>query len=437
MIQLIIDNSYSKITGLTASQHKELSNLLSYVVGGKSSYFSSYGPKRKSLLDKKGNLPTGLVHRVVSSLMAKKLDLDIKDIRIKPEYDAWCSAGYRLTKKPYAAQSNAAREAAIYGRGIISMPTGSGKSLVIALIASRLSVKTLIVVPSLEIKQQLTRSLLEHNGTLRFITVENIDSPRLNNLTDFGCLIIDEAHHVAAKTYQKLNKTAWKGIYYRFFLTATPYRNDTEETLLFESVAGSLIYELSYKNAVANGYIVPIESYYIESPKKENDCYTWSEVYSSLVVNNKIRSDIISLLLLTLNNNDKSTLCLVKEVKHGKILSDITGLPFVSGADDESREYIQQFNRGEIKVLIGTTGILGEGIDTRPCEYVVIAGLGKAKSQFMQQVGRAVRTYSGKESAKVILIKDKSHKFCTRHFKAQCDILKTEYGSVPIKLGVI
>ena len=131
---------------------------------------------------------------------------------------------------------------------------------------------------------------------------------------------------------------------------------------------------------------------------------------------------------------DKPTLCLVREVIHGKILSDLTGYPFVSGEDDESRDYIRQFNAGEIKTLIGTTGILGEGVDTKPCEYVVIAGLGKAKSQFMQAVGRAVRTYPGKESAKVIIFNDRSHKYLIRHYNEQSRILLDEYGIKPVKL---
>jgi superfamily II DNA or RNA helicase len=109
----------------------------------------------------------------------------------------------------------------------------------------------------------------------------------------------------------------------------------------------------------------------------------------------------------------------------------MTGIPFANGQDEESRDFIRQFNSGGIKALIGTTGVLGEGVDTKPCEIVIIACLGKAKSAFMQQVGRAVRTYPGKESAKVVIIKDASHKFLSRHYAAQVAILKEEYGVTP------
>lgn len=393
--------------------------MLSYTENAKSAYFGKGYARHKSLLSKTGEFPTGLLHHITC-----KID-QIVDKRIKP-LDKFSTLPE--LKDAYSWQRRALVNSCAKARGIITAPTGTGKSRVISMICSRFN-KILVIVPTLEIKKQLS-DILKRPG----ITVENIDSKALNSLKDFDCLIIDEAHHVASKTYHKLNKKVWTGIYHRYFLTATPFRNDVEEQLLFESIAGEIIYKLDYIEAISKGYIVPIEAYYIEMPKRPTEAYTWSQVYSEHVVNDISRNREIIDILTKLHSAGKSTLCLVKEVKHGKILSEITGLPFVSGADDDSRKYIRQFNTGQISVLIGTTGVLGEGVDTKPCEYIIIAGLGKAKSQFMQQVGRAVRTYPGKESAKVILIQDKSHKFLSRHFREQCAIMELEYGVTPIKL---
>lgn len=430
MVIITINNSYSKISGLTADQEKALRKELSYVVGGSSSYFSKYGPKRTSLLSKRGEFPTGCLNRAITHLKRQCDLLTVEDSRIRPEPKF--EFGFE-GRKSYPWQDEALERAILYKRGIISATTGSGKSKVIQMIAYCYGLRTLVIVPSLGIKKQLSETL----KNLPNVEIENIDSPRLKTMTDFDVLIIDEGHHVAARTYRKLNKLSWNTIYYRFFLTATPFRNDTEETLLFESIAGQIIYELTYKEAVKNKYIVPIEAYYLEMPKKETDAYTYPEVYSQLVVHNEDRNNQIAYLMLKLNQNKTPALCLVREVAHGKLLSDMTGIPFVNGADDESRDYIRQFNSGEIKALIGTTGVLGEGIDSKPAEYVVIAGLGKAKSQFMQQVGRVLRRFEGKESGKVILIRDNSHKYTLRHFKEQCKILKEEYGiNKPLKLEI-
>jgi len=433
VIKLEIGNSYSKITGLSAKQEKELREALSYIVGGSSAYYSGFGVRKKSLLNKKGEFPSGLLWRTEVWLKNQKINwCRIEKRQNRPLTIPRRLVGLEVT--PYKDQLEAVKKAELYGHGTISMPTGTGKSLVIALIAARLNVKTLVIVPSIEIKKQLSESISDALGPSHKVTVENIDSRRLNKLTDFDCLIIDEAHHSAAKTYQKLNKTAWTGIYYRFFMTATPFRNDTEETLLFEAIAGQVIYKLDYKTAVKNKYIVPIEAFYIDLPKHKNDYYAWQEVYKNLIVNNVHRNSIIFSLLFSLYEADKSTLCLVKEVQHGK---NINYPVFVHGEDDETRFLINKFNNREIKGLVATSGMMGEGVDTKPCEYVIIAGLGKAKSQFMQAVGRAVRNYPGKESAKIIIFRDTSHKFTLRHFNAQKKILKEEYGVVVSKLEII
>jgi len=425
VISIEIGNSYSRIKGLNPKQERELKALLSYTVGGSSAYFSGYGVRKKSLLGKGGFFPSGLLHRLPA--------YPTQDFRIKP------SIRPKATIKginPYPWQVDAVKAAIKANRGIITAPTGTGKSLAMALLIAELNVKTLVVVPSLEICKQLADTFKEYG--LINVKVLNIDSSTLSNSLfyniQFDCLIIDEGHHVAAKTYRKLNKEMWKNIYHRYFFTATPFRNDTEETLLFESIAGQVIYKLDYKTAISKGYIVPIEAYYIDLPKIDNDCYTYQEVYKKLVVDNDYRNNLIASLLHKLS--DKSTLCLVKEVRHGRILAATSGLQFTNGEDEESREYIRHFNSGGINTLIATTGIMGEGIDTKPCEFVIIAGLGKAKSQLLQNAGRAVRIFPGKESAKIIIFKDRSHKYLLRHFRQQCKIIEEYYGIKVVKLDL-
>ena len=65
MIELIIDNSYSIIKGLSIEQHKELHSVLSYYTAPSNSYMAKqYGVKKVSLLSKHGVFPTGLVSKV-------------------------------------------------------------------------------------------------------------------------------------------------------------------------------------------------------------------------------------------------------------------------------------------------------------------------------------------------------------------------------------
>jgi superfamily II DNA or RNA helicase len=432
MVVITVGNSYSRITGLTIPQLNAARKELSYLPDPKAAYYRGGWAHRKYLLDLKGNFPSGLKRRLCHYLQREEIKYKVTFCNRRPKSSP---AKFSIDYKgiiPYEAQEIAVRKCYVYGNGGIVMPTGTGKSLVITMLIDRMRVKTLVVVPTLEIKKQLQATIDHYFGKNDYIRIENIDSSALPKLKDYDMLILDECHHAVAKTYHKLNKTAWRDIYHRYFFSATFFRNQPHETMLFEAICGQKLYELTYTQAVKSDIIVPIEAYYVNVPKTATEAYTYREVYDTLVVDNAPRNGIIAGLLEALKG--KSTLCLVKEIEHGRILSEMTGVPFVSGQDEESRVYIRQFNSGGIKQIIATTGVMGEGVDSKPCEYVIIAGIGKAKSSFMQQVGRAVRRYEGKESAKVIIFNDKSHKFTRSHFKTETKILLDSYGVKPVLL---
>lgn len=450
MIKLTIDNSECQITGLTGPQFKTLKELLSYKISSQKTFYSGdWRSQTKPLIDKHGRFPTGLLYIAEKFLGTLKLthsSFTMHDNRISPHHVKSFSDG-KLGYTPYPEQLEAALAAACAGRGIIVMPTGVGKSLVAALIIRNLKVRTLIVTPTVELKNQLISSLTniftsQKVGSFcdnKFIAVQNVDSLDPSEPCDYDCVIIDEFHHSGASTYRKLNKRAWNKVYYKFGLTATPFRSNDDERLLLESVLSKVIYRIEHKDAVAKGYICPIEAYYVEVNTTINisgNPSSWPAMYSELVVNNKVRNTLVHDFLLKLHTENLSTLCLVKEIKHGELITQNLPIPFMNGTNDDNRYLLDMFNTKQDPVLVGTNGVLGEGIDTKPAEYIIIAGLGKSKNQFMQQCGRGFRVYPGKESCKVILFKDKSHKWTLSHFNAQVKYLKDEYGIVPIKINL-
>lgn len=445
MIKITIGNSTSQIEGLSIEQHKKLAKVLSYTVDPQSIYFGGgYQPRQRSLLGTKGDFPTGLLYLVTKWLEPAKVPPVIVDTRVVPKPCPGLIKA-KLAHTPYPEQKAAAEAAKALKRGIICAPTGCGKSLIVALIAEKLQVPTLIVVPSLELKRQLTSTLQSIFGASkvgdyrqsRVIAVENVDALEEKPELIYQCVIIDEFHHSGAATYRKLNKKSWNTVYYKFGVTATPFRSQDNERLLLESVLSKVIYRVDYKTAVEKGYIVPLEAYYIEVPPTldiKGNSTSWASMYSELVVNNDKRNELVSQILVKLHVIGASTLCLVKEIDHGQQISDMCNLDFAHGSNEHTPKLITAFNEERINALIGTSGILGEGVDTRPCEYVIIAGLGKSKNAFMQQCGRGFRRHGDKESAKVIIFKDTSHKWTLTHFRAQCKILMEEYGVKAIKL---
>lgn len=441
MIILEVGNSTSKISCLTSPQFKELRTKLSYKSEIKSFYGRQYGGQRTYLINAKGEFPTGLLSIVKAWLQTPqhKPNVILDNRRIPKTASKGGMFSLLLRHTPYLEQQEAATACLEASRGIICMPTGTGKSLVCALIINSLQLKTLIVVPSLELKRQLTDTMVKLFGkevmTKKLITVDNIDAlDSSHEETRYDCLIIDEFHHSASKTYQKLNKKCWNNIFYRFGLTATPWRTDKDENILLTSILESVIYKLSYNTAIAKKYIVPVEAYYYDLPKTQTKSTTWANVYKDLIVNNAHRNATIAQLLTNLNNSKVYTLCLVKQIEHGNILKAATKIPFANGEEDNAGHLISKFNSKGLNSLIGTSGVLGEGVDTVPAEFVILTGLGKSKGQFMQMVGRGVRKCENKASCKIILFRDSSHKWTLQHFNAQVKYLREEYGIVPVKL---
>lgn len=431
MITLMIDNSTCNIANAPKELFDKLRNAMSYHVQDSNGRYNKSDPRTKRyLIDKRGNFPRGLLHIVNRTVPTNSVKIVHRYTLPKRLLSLSIIS---VAKTPYDEQNKAVLAASTHHCGSIEMPTGTGKSFCMALLIEQMRVSTLVVVPTLELKRQLTETFLELFGPTKHIVVENIDSPNLRVKRNFGMLIIDEAHHAAATTYRKLNIKVWDNIYHKFFFTATAFRNQPEENLLLQSIAGPIIYKLDYKTAVDRKLIVPVEAYYYELPKQDVNGYTWNTVYKELITDNKKRNDLIKQLLTNLADSGKSSLCLVKEVRHGENLSPF---PFVNGQDEDSRHLISKFNSGKVLSLVGTEGVISEGVDTRRCEYVIVAGLGKSKGALMQKIGRGVRNYYGKESCKVILFYDKSNKWTRAHFREQVKVLMDEYGVTPLKLSI-
>lgn len=463
MIKLLIGNSISKVSGLTSVQLKEIRKLMSYVNTQGVKNFKQRGrmswkSDRIYIMTERGVFPTGLLYILANWVTQNGLDVDVQDSRVCPEpRKDWPQSTFPF--KPYPEQLEAAEALAEAHRGIVSATTGFGKSAVIALVIDALKVKTLVVVPSLNLKQQLTDDLRgifgkKSVGPLRdkpLIAVENVDALNKDKeLVGYHSVIIDEYHHAASTGYLKLNINTWNSVYHRIGVTATPFRSKSEERLLLESILAEIVYKVTYKKAVEKGYVCPLEAYWVEIPevkpakgRKKTSYTSYHKAYSDLITNNEAFHEIVASIGSRLQQDGTPTLILTKQVAHGAAIQELMGvdIPFVKGENEDNSALIRDFNSLETPVIIGTEGCLGEGVDSKSCEYILDAGGGKAKSRFMQKVGRALRRFKhpirgDKPSGKLIMFRYRHNKWLESHFNDCVKHLKDEYGIVPTELKV-
>lgn len=316
--------------------------------------------------------------------------------------------------------------------GIIVLPTGSGKSLVIACIINQLQGKTIVLQPSKEILEQNHAKLLAygyHAGIysaslgkkqvdkITFATIGSV----INNshlFSDFDYIIIDECHLVNSEA----------GMYKRFIdsldkvkvlgLTATPYRlssNSFGSMLKFITRTRSrifkrVLYYVQNQELFKAGYLAKLE--YFDMPgfdrtklqqNSNGSDYTDASVkkyYQLTGFDERLRKVVQRLV----DSGRKNVLVFTQLVDEARALSKlIYGAAFICGETPkgERERLLADFKSGKIKVMCNV-GVLTTGFDYPELETVVIGRPTMSLALYYQMVGRAIRIHPGKKSSFIV-----------------------------------
>ena len=144
-------------------------------------------------------------------------------------------------------------------RGVVSLPTGSGKSFVAELCIADTMRPSLVIAPTIDLCNQWQKNLTDAFGgpvgqlgggqhQLELITVSTYDSAFLHmeRYGDrFGLVIFDEVHHLPADAYAQIAEMLLAP--YRLGLSATVERPDGGH-LRLEHLVGPTVYEKGIKD---------------------------------------------------------------------------------------------------------------------------------------------------------------------------------------------
>lgn len=309
--------------------------------------------------------------------------------------------------------------------------TGVGKTITAATDAKAVGGRTLFLVNALKLASQAkdtfakvwpeatlgeyTGSQKDMSQTVIFATVQSI-SKDLEKFspTDFDYLIVDECHHAAANTYQKI----FTYFHPKFILglTATPERSDGEDMLeLFQNVA----HKMDLKTAVERGVLVPIRCIRVKTNIDLTDVringikYNSQDLESKLFIPERNRLIVDTYLKYV---NGKKTVIFCASVDHAaeiaKLLRD-SGVKAeaVSGRDRvEVREKIlKDYETGSTNVLCACD-LLNEGWDS-PHTTVLFMARPTMSKTYLQQLGRGTRRCPGKEDLLVVDFVDNANMF--------------------------
>ena len=315
---------------------------------------------------------------------------------------------------------------------LIYHATGTGKTATAVTDAKRFGKRTLFIAHTNELVNQAAetfRSLWSdvsvgiYMGSIKekdaFVVCGSVQSVALHTEefteTDFDYIIIDEAHHAAAESYQKL--LAYFKPSFTLGLTATPERADDQDIL---SIFKNTAHKLDIKTAVEIGELVSVRCIRIHTNidltkvRFNSVRYNIRDLESKLFVpdrNNLIVDTFIEYV------STKRTVIFCASVKHAeeiaeKIRERGVAAMAVSGGMKASdrREILTKFKQGEIKVLCACD-LLNEGWDCPETEVLFMARPTMSKVLYTQQLGRGMRLCEGKECLMVFDFVDNASQY--------------------------
>lgn len=309
--------------------------------------------------------------------------------------------------------------------GILSMPTGSGKTKTAIEYLKLMKRQSLVIVTTLDIKKQWQDQCKD----LPYVMVENYQNRKIvNEISKYDIIIFDESHHVSAKTIYNLSMKC-KSDAQLIGLSATPTREDGEEMKL-EAALGNIVFTITRKELIKQGYLVDASVKYF-APTFElsgNPRYMeYADIYKEAIVNNWNRNNMIVGIATKSTLNKNKTLILVSMIEHGKYLYEQiekngVNVIFLHGSSgkEERNQDLSKFD------VIIATNIFNEGKDIPFLDVVVLAAGGKSSILLTQRIGRVLRTYPGKTKALIIDFVD-DVKYLREHYERRKKILEEEF----------
>ena len=311
--------------------------------------------------------------------------------------------------------------------------TGTGKTVTAVMDAKNCGGRTLFLAHTQELVNQATetfRKLWPSVTVGRY--VENMKQPNahvvcgsvqsvalhLDEFRDdaFDYLIVDEAHHASADTYQKI--LSYFKPAFTLGLTATPERTDDGKVIL--DIFKNTAHKLDIQTAVEIGELVPIRCIRIHTNidltkvRFNSVQYNIRDLESKIYVPERNRLIVDTWLQYV---RDKRTVVFCASVKHADQIAELfreagVRAASVSGGmkQAERKEFQDKFVSREIQVLCACD-LLNEGWDCPETEVLFMARPTMSRVLYTQQLGRGMRLYPGKESLMVFDFVDNASQY--------------------------
>jgi superfamily II DNA or RNA helicase len=353
-------------------------------------------------------------------------------------------------------QLSSVENALKFGRGIIKLGTGGGKTLTIASLLMSLykddpKIKILIIVPDLGLVNQTYKDFEDYDVKFKFtrwtgklkpdLTANCIIANRgilqsqfLDNdwIKDVDCLVIDECHTI--KKSNKISKMVNNiKTLNKFGLTGTLPDNKQDEWNIKGKI-GKVIYDKDSYELRLENYLTTVNVSIIDLKYNDKPLYIPGtnnfKAELDFIYENEFRNNLIKGLCSKFTNN---SLILVNHLKHGeKLLSVLSEnqdkqVYFVKGeVEVEERDRIKKIMENNDNIIcIAMSSIFSTGINIKNIHMIMFASGGKSFIRTIQSIGRGLRLHDSKDKLTIIDLAD-NLKYGSRHSTKRKEIYSQE-----------
>jgi len=334
-------------------------------------------------------------------------------------------------------------------RGIVVLPTGSGKTMVALAAMARTGLSTLCLVPTRVLLDQWWRTIAamwsgpvgrlgDGARDVQRLTVSTYESAyrTMHALGDrFELLVVDEVHHFGAGVRDEALEMSLAGA--RLGLTATPPRDPTALARLAETV-GPVIYELTIGD-LAGSYLAPFDLMTVRVDLTEAEATAYERwmsqfrpVHRAFVRNAPGgswkaflryaarvpggRRALAALreaqLLVSYTEGKRAALGeILRRHRHSRLLvftshnqsayavaREHLVMPITCDIGRREREQVlDRFRRGELRALVSAR-VLNEGVDIPDADVAVVLAGAMGEREHVQRIGRVLRPGDGKRA---------------------------------------
>jgi superfamily II DNA or RNA helicase len=366
-------------------------------------------------------IPRGYIRHLINLLGKEGFAYEISDKRrnlVTVEF------GFEGALKPF--QKEAVNVMLAKDFGTLCAPTGSGKTVMGLNMVAKRGQPTLIVVHTKELAYQWVERIEQFLGLdakeIGFIgdgkkrigdkitvaLVQSLYRRKAELAKRIGFLVIDECHRCPSRTFTEAISAF--DCRYMLGLSATPFRRDGLSRVIFWHL-GDMHHEIKKQRLVRTGDVLPMEVVVRETDFKpfHDPVQEYSKMLMELTAddmrNRLIAKDVAQeaaesegvCLVLSDRKRHCENLQALLRYKHKVSVELLTGdLSF-----PERQQVIDKVNAGEIRVLVATGQLVGEGFDCKNLTTLFLATPIRFSGRVIQYLGRVLRPAPGKLKAKV------------------------------------